>query len=90
MSRLQNLPYEETIRMFVEKKFVDRPQLLEQVRREIWHSNATKYLIGELAEEAIKHGLPPTDCMGLSFIYGVVCGVLAQRQADGQRILRLT
>jgi hypothetical protein len=92
MSRQRPLPIDDTIRMFVEKQLspADRSNAVQQARQAVLEGNASKLLIAELAEEAVKQGMKaPTDFMGLTFTYGIAIGILAVQLAQNRRIITI-
>lgn len=65
----------------------ERGDLFSMLSQEIHASRTAKRLLAEIAEEAYRQGLGPVDVLALGLNYGLVLGILMERERRDRRLV---
>lgn len=80
---------DEIIRHFLQGHYPDRPAMMREFRIALQESKNGIHLFREIAEEALPRRAGPVECVQLGVLYGIVLGVIMERERMGADIEKL-
>ena len=70
----------EVIQQFLQNKFQERAELIREIHGALRDSRASKMLLAEVANSAMENRLGPIEGISLGVMYGIVLGILMEKQ----------
>jgi hypothetical protein len=67
------------IKAFLDNQVADRAILVKEMRLACIHSREAQRLLRQVLEESLSKGAQPATCVNIAMMYGMVVGVLVER-----------
>ena len=84
-----NYDVSEVINMFRNHRFSERADLMTEIQNAMRDSLPTKLLIAEIGEQAFQNSANPVQVIGLGLWYGIVLGILMEKERLGRKLVSL-
>lgn len=70
----------QVVAQFLANKFPERRELVHEITDAMRDNIVVQNLLVEIGQNAVKNRMMPVDCIGLGVMYGMVLGILLEKE----------